>query len=153
MVILLGIALLTTSIVPPETEAPWSPALYAFCMQTHDAKHRLLPEQVQMLRELGFDGIAYSQWLNADLESYLRVVDEAGLNVYMLEASVNINPDEPPYPADFLPAIRRLKGRSVTISVTLRGFPPGDPRGEEPATRLLRELGDVAAACGLRISL
>jgi sugar phosphate isomerase/epimerase len=41
----------------------------------------------------------------------------------------------------------------VTISVTLRGFPPGDPRGEEPATRILRELGDVAAACGLRISV
>jgi sugar phosphate isomerase/epimerase len=106
-----------------------------------------------MLRELGFDGVAYSQWLNENLEKNLRIVDEAGLAVYMLEASVNVNPKEPPYPPQLPEVIRKLKGRPVTISVTLRGFPPGDPRGEEPATKILRGLGDIAAQCGLRISI
>ena len=35
----------------------------------------------------------------------------------------------------------------------LRGLPPGDPRGEESAIKTLRQLGDLAASSGLRISI
>ncbi len=147
------LGLMAMGAVARAEEAAWTPKLYGFCVQTHDAKHRSLPEQVQMLRELDFDGVAYSQWLDENLEKNLRIVDEAGLKVYMLEASVNVNPKERPYHPRLPEAIRKLKGRPVTISLTLRGFPPGDPRGEEPAARILRRLGDVAGQCGLRISI
>jgi sugar phosphate isomerase/epimerase len=49
-------------------------------------------------------------------------------------------------------AIRKLKGRPVTVVVTLNGLKPGDPSGMEPAVQALRELGDVAAEAGVRIS-
>ena len=134
-------------------QAAWKPAFYGFCIETHDAKKRTLPEQVQMLRELGFDGVGYPLWLDDNLERNLRVVDAAGLKVFLLYASVNVNPDKPAFDARLPDQIRKLKGRPVTVGVLLRGFPPGDPRGEATACTALRQLGDAAAEAGLRISI
>ena len=35
----------------------------------------------------------------------------------------------------------------------LKGLPPGDERGTKPAVKVLRQLGDLAAEVGLRISV
>jgi sugar phosphate isomerase/epimerase len=64
-----------------------------------------------------------------------------------------VNPLARSYDPQLPEAIRKLKGRPVTICVVMRGFPPGDPRGEGPAVKILRQLGDLAAAAGLRISI
>jgi len=133
--------------------AAWAPPLYGFCMDIHDAKKRTLPEQAQMLRELGFDGAGYPLWLDQNLEKNLQTLDAAGLKVFLLYASVNINPKEPPFDPRLPDAIRKLKGRPVTVCVLLRGFKPGDPQGEDTAVKTLRQLGDVAAEVGLRISV
>ena len=137
----------------PATQAAWAPKLYGFCMQTHDAKRRSIPEQAQMLRELGFDGVGYPLWLDGNLDQNLRTLDEAGLEVDLLYASVNVSPGAQAFDPRLPEAIRKLKGRPVTICVLIRGFPPGDPRGEEPAIKALRQLGDLAAEAGLRISI
>jgi sugar phosphate isomerase/epimerase len=72
----------------------------------------------------------------------------------MLETAINVaQPDITLLATEIPEAIRKLKGRPVTISVQLKGFPAGDPRGEEPAVKILRRLGDLAAASGLRISI
>jgi len=134
-------------------KAAWAPPLYGFCMDIHDAKKRSLPEQAQMLRELGFDGAGYPLWLDESLEKNLQTLDAAGLKVFLLYASVNVNPKEPAFDPRLPDAIRKLKGRPVTVCVLLRGFRPGDPQGEETAVKVLRELGDVAAEVGLRISI
>lgn len=131
----------------------WAPKVFGFCMQVSDAKQRTLPEQAQMLRALGFDGVGYPIWLDESLDRNLRVLDDAGLKVYLVEATVNVNPAAPPYDPRLPEAIRKLKGRPATICLTMRGFPPGDPRGEESAKKTLRELGDLAASSGLRISI
>jgi sugar phosphate isomerase/epimerase len=131
----------------------WAPKLYGFCMEIHDAKKRSIPQQAQMLRELGFDGVGYPLWLDENLEKNLRTLDEAGLDVYLMYTSINLKPGAEPYDPRLPEAIRKLKGRPVTISVLFRGFPPGDPRGEEQAVEILRRLGDLAAESGLRISI
>lgn len=133
--------------------AEWTPKLYGFCMEIHDTQERTLPEQARMLRELGFDGVGYPLWLDGSLDENLKILDDAGLPVYLMYASVNIGPEGPPYDANLPAAIQRLKGRPVTVCVLLRGFPPGDARGEKPAIDTLRKLGDVAAEAGLRISI
>jgi len=141
---------------PPKADkgpAAWTPKLYGFCMDTHDEKKRSIPEQAQMLRDLGFDGAGYPLWLDESLENNLRTLDQSGLKVYLLHASVSVDPKSPPFDPRLPEAIGKLKGRPVTISVLLRGFPPGDPRGEEPAVKILRQLGDVAQKAGLRISI
>lgn len=137
----------------PVKPAAWSPPLYAFCMEIHDAKKRTLPEQAQMLRELGFDGAGYPLWLDESLEKNLQTLDAAGLKVFLLYASVNVNPQQPAFDPRLPDAIRKLKGRPVTVCVLLRGFKPGDPQGEATAVKVLRQLGDVAAEVGLRISI
>jgi sugar phosphate isomerase/epimerase len=131
----------------------WPPPLYGFCMETHDAQKRALPDQARMLRELGFPGVGYPLWLDDSLERNLATLDAAGLQVFLLYAVVNVNSQQPPYDPRLPAAIGKLRGRPVTISLLLRGFPPGDPQGEENAVTRLRELGDVAAAAGLRISI
>jgi sugar phosphate isomerase/epimerase len=133
--------------------AAWSPKLYGFCVEVPSEKPRPLGEQAQMLRELGFDGGGYSLWLGDDLEQNLKVLDDAGLPVYLLYATVNVNPEAKPFDPRLPDAIGRLKGRPVTVSVLLQGLPPGDPRGQEPAQKALRELGDAAAKAGVRISI
>ena len=160
------LAIAQTSLVTGQTGLPadtrsesrtaresWAPKLFGFCMQVSDAKKRSLPEQGLMLRELGFDGVGYPIWLDENLDKNLRVMDAAGLKVYLVEASVNVNPAMPAYDPRLPEAIRKLKGRPVTVCVTMRGFPPGDPRGEQSAIKTLRQLGDLAASSGLRISI
>jgi len=137
----------------PSGQTAWAPKFYGFCVDTHDAKHRSIPQQARMLRELGFDGVGYPLWLDENLDKNLRTLDEAGLEVYLLHTVVNLKPDAQPYDPRLPEAIRKLKGRPVTICVLFRGFPPGDPRGLEPAVKILRRLGDLAAECGLRISI
>jgi len=127
--------------------------LYAFCVDMPAVKDPSIAEQARLFRELAFDGAGYPLWLDERLEENLRVLDEAGLDVYLLHAAVNVNPDKPPYDPRLAAAIRKLRGRPVVVSVLLTGLPPGDPRGKEQARRALRELGDVAAAAGLRISI
>jgi len=134
-------------------QAAWAPEFFGFCIDTHDAKRRTIPQQAEMLGELGFDGAGYRLWLDENLGKNLKTFDGADLKIYLLHASVNVNPDKPPYDPRLPDAIRKLKGRPATVCVLLRGFPPGDPRGEEPAIKILRGLGDVAAEAGVRISI
>ena len=146
-----------------QRQAPWAPKLYPFCMEVSDTKRRTLVQEAHMLRELGFDGVGYLLWLDnpdvpvrklgEDLESNLRTLDEAGLPVLDLGASVNVDPNARPYDPRLVEAIRKLKGRPLTISVMLTGLPPGDERGTKPAVKNLRQLGDLAAKSGLRISI
>jgi len=133
--------------------APWAPKLYAFCMGMPGKPRRTVAEQGEMLGELGFDGAGYGLWLGEELDKNLAALDAAGIEVFMLYTSVNLKPDKPPFDPRVHEAIRKLKGRPVTICVLLRGFPPGDARGMEPAVAALRKLGDVAADAGLRVSI
>lgn len=142
-----------TSTPSQEGQVAWAPKLYAFCVELPAVKDPSVPKQAQMLRELGFDGVGYPLWLDENLEKNLRILDEAGLELYLLYMSVDLKPGAQPYDPRVPEAIRKLKGRPVTISVLLRGFPPGDPRGEQAAVNILRELGDLAAQSGLRISI
>ncbi|HID78260.1 MAG TPA: sugar phosphate isomerase/epimerase [Planctomycetaceae bacterium] len=131
----------------------WSPPFYAYCVDMPRVQDPPVAEQAKLLARLGFDGVGYPLWLDERLERNLRILDDAGLKVYMLYTPVNVNPDSPPYDQRLPAAIRKLRGRPVTVCVVLRGFPPQDPRGLEPAVHILRRLGDVAAAAGLRISI
>ena len=136
-----------------EKPAAWAPRLYGFCVEIPQTKQPSIPRQAQMLRELGFDGVGYPLWFDDELDENLRTLDQAGLPVYLLYTNVNVGPGAPPYDPRLPGAIRKLRGRPVTISVLLRGFPPGDPRGDAPAVAILRQLGDAAAQSGLRVSL
>jgi len=132
------------------------PDFYTFCMEmgVPGVKPRPVPEQAATLREAGFDGAGYVNWLDEHLEGNLQALDAAGLKLFLLQAGINVDPKAAePYDKRLPDVIRRLKGRPVTVAVSTSGLKRGDPAGEEVAIRSLRELGDVAASVGLRISL
>ncbi|MCX6907478.1 MAG: TIM barrel protein [Verrucomicrobia bacterium] len=132
------------------------PKFYAYCVEVGvpKVKARPLAEQAKLLRELGYDGIGLPLPLGDDFEANLKLLDDTGLQAFMFWASVNVNPAKSAAPDPrLLAAIRKLKGRPATVSVLLGGLKPGDPQGMEPAVKALRELGDVAAEAGVRISI
>lgn len=134
-------------------ETSWWPKLYGFCIETHDARKRTLPEQAALLRELGFDGAGYPLRLDESLEKNLKILDDAGLALYLAHARVSVKPGTEAYDSRIFDALRKLRGRPTTLSVLLHGLPPGDPQGEPQAVRALRELGEAARTHGLRISI
>jgi len=112
-----------------------------------------IPTQAKLLGELGFDGAGYPLWLGDEADDNLRWLDEAGLPLYLVYMSVNLDPQKPAFDPRVPEAIAKLKGRPVTVSVLLQGLPPGDPRGMQRAVESLRRLGDLAAKSDLRISI
>jgi sugar phosphate isomerase/epimerase len=129
------------------------PPLYGFCVGMPFPDGPSIPEQAKMLRELGFDGIGFALKFDQQFDDSLRSIDAAGLPLHLVHVSVNVKPGSPPYDPGLPAAIAKLKGRPVTISVLLRGLKRGDPSGKEPAVKVLRELGDLAAEAGLRVSI
>jgi sugar phosphate isomerase/epimerase len=112
-----------------------------------------VPAQAKLLCELGFDGVGYPLWFGDELDNNLRSLDESGLTLHLVYLTVNLDPKKQTFDPRLPDAIAKLKGRPVTLSVLLRGFPPRDPRGTEEAVKVLRELGDLAAKSSLRVSI
>ena len=113
---------------------------------------RPLAECAGLLHEQGYDGIGFA--LDTQLESNLKTIEAAGIEPYLVWMSVNVSPAKGAAYSPQLPeAIRKLQGRRTTVSVLLGGLKPGDEQGMEPAVKALRELGDVAAEAGVRISI
>lgn len=150
----LGISLhwaLPTDAGQPSANQPAHP-LFAFCMDTHDAKKRTLAEQAEMLKGLGFDGAGHVGLEN--VAERVRTLDAAGLKLFLVGLRVNLAAKDQPYPAAQVKEVLPLvKGRNVAMYVTLVGMKPGDPAGEPVAVPLLRELADLARESGVDVVL
>jgi len=125
--------------------------LFAFCMDTHDARKRTLAEQAEMLAELGFDGAGHVGLEN--VAERVRTLDAAGLKLFLVGLRVNLAANDRPYLAQVKEVLPTVKGRNVAMYVTLVGMKPGDPAGEPVAVPRLRELADLARASGVRVVL
>ena len=132
------------------------PKFYAYCVEVGvpGLKARPLADQASLLHELGFDGIGLPLPLGDDLDADFKLLDDAGLQAFMFWININVNPAKASSPDPRqMAAIRKLKGRPATVCVLLGGLKPADPQGMETAVKTLRELGDVAAEAGVRISI
>jgi sugar phosphate isomerase/epimerase len=131
------------------------PKLYGFCVDRPARPNASISAQAKLLGELGFDGAGYPLWVGEGLEKNLQVLNEAGLELSLAFIHVDLDLDskKPAYDPRVPAALAKLKGRPVTIAVLFRGYPPGDPRGMERGVKVLRELSDLAAKSGLRISI
>ena len=100
---------------PAETANP----LFPFCIETHDAKKRSVEEQVALVKELGFSGLGHL-WLK-DVPERLKALDEAGLKLYWIHTTVNLNPDKPPFDPKLMEVLPLLKDRGVLLSINAVG--------------------------------
>lgn len=133
--------------------APGTPKLYTYCMDMADAKKRSVPEQAQLLKELGFDGAGFGIWLDDKCEQNFKTFDDASLQVFMFHTYCRFTTNGLTMDPRLPETIRKMKGRSVTICTLMPGLKPGDPKGMDDAVKLLRELGDLAQQNGNRISV
>jgi sugar phosphate isomerase/epimerase len=124
---------------------------FAYCIDTHDSKHRTLPEQAAMLKELGFDGVGHL-WLD-NVKERLETLDAAGLKLFQITIRVNIAPGKEAYEPRIKEILPLLKGRDVQICPLIESMPPSDVKGDERGVAIIRELADMARDSGTKIVL
>lgn len=110
-------------------------------------------KQAGVLKGLGYDGMAYNFTTNKDLESWLKIYDEAKLDICSLY--VHTFPKQDPgkqYPADLKATVKLLKGRSTKLWITFRETKDGLDHDED-CVRIAREIGDFAAEGGVKVSI
>jgi sugar phosphate isomerase/epimerase len=147
LALLLGLAVL---LPVRSAEAPWP--LFAFCMDTHDARKRSLAEQAEMLKELGYSGAGHL-WLD-QVPERLKTLDAAGVKLFQIYLRVSIAPDaHPPYDARLKETLPLLRGRGTMLAVLMTGGKPSDTAGDARAGELLREMAALAEPHGVKLAL
>ena len=130
-------------------------ALPFFAMDTgtKDAKHQTAKQQVEMIKELGYDGIGCTA--GPGLAEMLKEVDKIGLRLFAVYLGTNIDADQPRYGPELKEAIEVLKGRNAVLwlFVLSKKHKPSSPEGDEQAVEVIREIADMAAEAKLRVSL
>jgi sugar phosphate isomerase/epimerase len=134
-----------------KADEPAANPFFAFCIDTHDAKHRSLQQQAEMLKELGYDGVGHL-WLD-NIPERLKTLDEAGLKLYQITIVLDMTPGKQAYPPAFKDVLPLLKGRHVQFDLLTNGAKPSDPSVDAHAVKVLREMSDLARDSGSQLLL
>ncbi len=132
------------------SEPPRHP-FFAFCMDTHDSLKRTLPQQAELLKELGYNGAGHL-WLD-NLDERLRTLDAAGLKLFQVYLQVNIAAKDAPCDMRLDSALPLLKGRGTMLALLMAGMPPSDQAGDPRAVAIIREIADKARPFDVRVAL
>ncbi len=118
-----------------------------------DAKHASAKEQVEMVKELGYAGIGYTE--RNGLAEMLKELDKNGLRLFTVYLGVNIDPGQQKYDPKLKEAINTLKGRNTILwlYVISKKHKPSSPEGDSRAVEIIREIADMAAEAKLRVAL
>ncbi len=136
--------------------APAGPnPFFAMDTATKDANHQTTEEQAQMLKELGYAGIAPGYEGVAPLAETLRQLDQRDLELFAFYTGINIDPDRQAYDPSLREALKVLDGRNTILWVFAQSgkHKPSSPAGDPRAVEILGELADMAAAHKVRIAL
>jgi len=107
-------------------------------------------KQAATLKALGYDGISYNYTNNEDLDAKIRAHGAAGLKIFGLYIQTWPEKTDEPWDPAIREAIEMLKGSETVLWITVRAS-RGDH--DESCVRMARELGDLAQAAELRVSI
>jgi sugar phosphate isomerase/epimerase len=126
---------------------------FAMDTGTKDAKHQTVKQQVEMVKELGYDGIGCTA--GPGLGEMLKELDKHGLRLFAVYLGANIDADQPKYGPELKEAIEVLKGRNTLLwlFVLSKKLKPSSPEGDRRAVKVISEIADMAAEAGLRVAL
>ena len=118
-----------------------------------DAKHKTAKEQIEMVKELGYDGIGGR--LDKELGSLLKELDKNGLRMYAVYFGANIDADQEKYSSELKGAMELLKGRNTImwLYIQSKNLKPSATEGDSRAVEIIQEIADMAAENGLRVAL
>lgn len=124
---------------------------FAFCMDTHDAKHRTLPQQAEMLKELGYDGCGHL-WLE-HLPERLKTLDAQGLKLFQVYARLSVGGGKAVPDPKLKEVLPLLKGRGTQIALLIDGGKPSDASLDGVAVDAIREIAAAAEPVGVEVVL
>ena len=126
---------------------------FAMDTATKDAKHKTAKEQVEMVKELGYDGIGCTA--GKEVVEMLEELDKNGLRLFAVYLGANIDADQQKYGPELKEAIKVLKGRNAVLwlFVLSKKHKPSSPEGDARAVEVIREIADMAAEARLRVAL
>jgi sugar phosphate isomerase/epimerase len=128
-------------------------AFFAMDTGTKDEAHQSAESQVQMVKDLGYDGIDH---LGYDgIEDKLNAVDKLNMRLFAIYLGAYIDKDREPYDARMQEIINLLQNRETVIWLPLRSetYSVSDPAGDEEAVRTIQKLADKADRAKLNIVL
>ncbi len=132
---------------------------FAMDTGTIDANHKTAEAQVEMVKELGYAGIAYWEGNpkrgDYDLRDMLRELDRNGLKIEPLYVGVWLDKGKPRYEESLPEAIELLRGRDamVWLHIMSKEYEKSSPEGDERAVEIIREVADMGEEAGVRVSL
>ncbi len=141
-------------------QAPPLPnAFYAMdtCTKRPYPKNDIPPSaQLDLLRELGYAGIAWTEEPVEDVKAAAAEAKKRGLKMFAIYCGAQVTPDgDLKYSPRIEEIIAALKGHETVIWLHLGGKGPdfATLTGKEPVVAKLRHLADLAAANGLRVAV
>ena len=141
-----------TKAKPTATATVRAEPFFPFCIDWHDAKNRTFPQQAEMLKELGYDGVGHI-WLDK-VEERIKSLDAVGLKLFQITMTVNIAANKPPYDKNrFKEVLALVKGRNVQFLLIFDGARPGDNAADEHGVAVIREMSDLARESGSQLLL
>lgn len=130
------------------------PAFFAMDTGTKDATHQTPEQQVTLVQEVGFAGIAPIYHNPKMLRDTLAALDRRKLKMFAVYVPLDIDSPTPVSPA-IRDVIEQLRGRDafLWLYVNFPAHPPSDPAGDAKAVPVMREVADLAREAGVRVSL
>lgn len=130
------------------------PAFFAMDTGTRDANHKTPAEQVALVWEVGFAGIAPIYQNPEKLRATLASLDTLKLKMFAVYVPLNLGSPDPVSPA-IRDTIEQLRGRDsvLWLHVNFSDHKPSDPAGDAKAVPVMREVADLAKQAGVRVSL
>ncbi len=120
-------------------------------MDMQDSQKRSLPQQAELIKDLGYDGAGHI-WLE-NVPERLQTLDAAGLRLFQITTIVDVAAGKQPYDPRIKEVFPLLKGRHVQFDLIINGGAPEDPARETRAIEILRELSDLANDSGSELLL
>ena len=123
---------------------------FALCMDTHDEKKRSIEEQNEMLRDLGFDGVAHL-WLNG-LPERAASAKKTGLKVFQVYFRVDLAAEQP-FDARLAEILPSVKNQGTQLAVLIYGGKPSDESLDDKVVGIIQKILDIAEPLGVQVVL
>lgn len=156
--LVLGVCMLVASCGAPARQGLRN-EFFAMDTGTIDANHKTAKAQVEMVKELGYAGIAYWEGNpkrgDYDLREMLVELDRNGLKIWPLYVGVWLDEGRPKYEESLPEAMELLRGREamVWLHIMSEEYEKSSPEGDERAVEIIREVADMGEEAGVSVAL
>ena len=124
--------------------------IYAFQNGVH---FKTVKERVQVLKELGYDGIGSAKLSQSDLSlpDRLKAYEKAGLKIFSFYIGGKLSSEGHTFQSEIPEAIRQLKGHDTILELYIQGSKKSNT--DEQAITFVQKIADLAEKSGLRVVL